>query len=63
MYCPLKFNIRPEATPGHSILIDENLWQCEGTDCEWYNQEYGKCSLYLLALTIDERVELERKGV
>lgn len=58
MLCPLKFS---------RAFVVENppqfkLAQCEGIDCEWFNVDYGKCSLYLLALTPEEKVKLEHSN-
>lgn len=62
-YCPFKFGrfIRGEVLLKKLTPVDE-FWECEGTDCEWFNPNYGRCCRYVESLTIDERVELEKKN-
>ena len=58
-YCPYKFNIKPIRNPN---LVDPNLWQCEGSEREFFNVDYGRCCKYVETLTIDERVKLEHSN-
>ena len=37
-FCPLKFS-RP----------NPDDWGCEGSSCEWWEEQYGKCSLTVFA--------------
>lgn len=58
-YCPKKFSIVLYDKKGEIV---KQQWDCEGIDCELFNENYGRCSEYIKSLTIDERVELEKKN-
>jgi len=53
--CPFKF----DALETKSTL---EIAACQGADCEWFNVDYGKCSIYLLALAPGEKVKLEHSN-
>ena len=59
MFCPYKFTVKHLTNPN---LVDPNLWQCEGSECEFFNTDYGRCCKYIESLTIDERVKLEHSN-
>jgi len=62
-FCPHKFILKlSESQRNGTDMVDSDLWQCEGLDCEFFNPNYGRCCRYVESLTIDERVELEKKN-
>jgi len=60
MFCPLKFSSWTRDY-GEKAPLKPNA-ECEGVDCELFNVDYGKCSIYLLALTPGEKVKLEHSN-
>jgi hypothetical protein len=70
MLCPLKmigFGIQMRGLTFPDIPNNKNWkemkslnWQCEGIDCEWFNEKLGKCVIYLLSASPSHRVDLNK---